>query len=87
VTPGVCSIIRSATSSVGSPSSAAQDAQDVELLRGDAVRLDQRRRLPADQVRRAHQADDRFVGGRLERPALAEFVLQRGRHGSYITRQ
>ena len=46
VTPGVCSIIRSADLERRQPlvAGAAQDAQHVELLQRDAVRLDERRR-------------------------------------------
>src|SRR5476649_1733253 len=66
---------------------AAQNAEHVELLQREAVRLDERRHLPAHEVGRVHQADDRFMGRRLERPALAELVLHGGRHGSYITCQ
>src|SRR3954470_12789701 len=48
---------------------AAQDAQHVELLQRDAMRFDYRRGMAADQVGRSHQADDRFMGRRLERAA------------------
>ena len=65
----------------------AQDAEDVELLQRDAVRLDEGRGLPADQVRGPHQADHGFVRGRLEGPSLAKLVLQGRGHGRYIMRQ
>jgi hypothetical protein len=60
--------------------SASQDSQHVELLKGDAVRLDERCRLAANQVGGPHQAEDGFVRRRLERPALAQLALQGGRH-------
>ena len=66
---------------------AAQDAEDVELLQGDAVWFDERSAVPADHIRGPHQTDDRFVRGRLERAPLAKFTLQSRGHGKYITRQ
>ena len=60
---------------------AAQDSQHVELLKRDAVRLDERRRLAANQVGGPHQAEHGFVRRRLERPALSQLTLQGGRHG------
>ena len=57
---------------------AAQNAEDVELLQGDAVRLDQCGRLAADQVRGPQQAEHRLVAGRLKGPALPNLTLQGG---------
>ena len=78
VIPGVCSTIRSATSSVGSPgvARAAQDPQHVELLRRQPVGLDDVGEAPADEVRGPEQAEHRLVADRLERPALANLALE-----------
>ena len=69
--PGARSTIRSAISSVGSPSGAralgpAQDAQHVVLLERDALRLDHARQEAADHVDRAQQVEH-FGGGGLAR--------------------
>jgi len=59
-------------------SGAAQNAEDVELLQGDAVRLDECGRLTADQVGRPQQPEYRLVAGRLKGPALPNLTLQDG---------
>lgn len=57
---------------------AAQDAEDVELLKRDPVRLDEGGGLPANEVGRPHQAQSRLVRRRSERPALLQLALQGG---------
>ena len=54
----------------------AENPQDVVLLEGDTVRLHQRGHLPPHQIGGAHQGDHGFVGHRLERPTLANLLLQ-----------
>jgi hypothetical protein len=56
--------------------------RDVELLDRDAVRLDEGRRVPSDQIGGPQQPDNRFVRGRLEGPALSQLALQGRGHGN-----
>ncbi len=57
---------------------AAQNAEDVELLQRDPVRLDEAGGLPSNQVGRPHQAKGRLVRRRSERPALLQLALEGG---------
>ncbi len=70
--------MRWAIARVGRPwfAGAAQDAQHVVLLQGDAGRLDDLLDAPAHQVGGAQEAEDGFLAGRAERYGLENFVLQ-----------
>src|SRR4029077_10730511 len=57
---------------------AAQDAQHVVLLQGNATRLDQLGQAALQELRGAEQGQDRLLGRGLKRLVLADFRLQAG---------
>src|SRR5688572_24347761 len=71
-------------------SGAAKNAQHVELLRSDSLRLEHPRRIPAHGVGGEHQGDRRLVSQRLKRLGLVDLALEAlggsRRHGKYCTR-